>query len=95
MVQVLSEDHFVLAEVLLRRVSLQLLHSHLILEEFFCRGFKPLLLDRSWYVAFLQDAPRNEHIVVDFVFIGSHFVRREEESVKVIFVFPALLAGWQ
>ena len=70
-VQMLAEDDLILAQVLLRRVSLHLLHGHLVLKEFFGCSLESLLFDRAWYVAFLEDAPRNEHIVIDLVIVGS------------------------
>ena len=91
----LTKDHLVLAKVLLRCISFHLLHSHLILKEFFSRGFQSLLLDRSWHVAFLEDASWYEYIIIDFVLVLSHFVCWKKESVEVILIFPSLLAKRQ
>lgn len=72
----LAKDHLVLAEILLRCVSLQILHGHLILKEFFGGRLKSLLLDRTWHVAFLKDAAWDKNVIIDLVIIGSHLVRR-------------------
>ena len=71
----LAEYDFILSKVLLRCVALHRLHGHLILKEFFSGRLKPLLLDGAWNVAFLQDAPWNEDIIVDAV-IDAELVSR-------------------
>ena len=63
----LAEYDFILSKVLLGCITLHRLHGHLILKEFFSGRLKSLLLDRAWNVAFLQDAPWNEYIIVDAI----------------------------
>ena len=71
LVEMLTEDDLIFAQILLRCVSFHLLHGHLILEEFFRCRLESLLLDRAGDVALLEDAAGDEHIVVYFMFIGS------------------------
>ena len=90
----LAEYNFILSKVLLRCIALHRLHGHLILKKFFSGRLKPLLLDRAWNVALLQDAPRNEDIIVDSI-IDAELVRRQKEAIEVILVLATMLVRGQ
>ena len=90
----LAEYDFILAKVLLRCVPLHRLHGHLILKEFFSGRLKSLLLDRAWNVAFLQDAPWNEDIIVDAI-VNAELIRRQKEAIEVILVLATMLVRGQ